>query len=129
MNDPNVTTKPKQPAELRSSVLLGKNLQYVERQTFRQEPDCYDGKSCDQHRPRWMTSYPKEGDEEDGETLKLEMKATQYPPGTRVTIEVPCCPKCGDPADMNGGDGKDYRKWPNCDCGFSWRKWVEANFA
>lgn len=75
-----------------------------------------------------MTSYPKEGDEEDGEILKLEMRATQYPPGTRVTIEVPCCPKCGDPADCN--EPKEYgRTWPDCECGFSWTNWVNECFA
>lgn len=76
-----------------------------------------------------MTSYPKEGDEEDGETLKLEMPAQQHPPGTRVTIEVPCCPECGDPADINGSDGTMHKEWPDCDCGFSWSKWVRDNFS
>jgi hypothetical protein len=106
-------------------------MHYVERQTFRQEPHCYDGETCDQHRPRWMTSYPKEGDEEDGETLKLEIPATSMPPGSRVTIEVPCCPSCGDPADMNVGTGEtpSHREWPACRCGFSWKNWVEENFA
>lgn len=79
-----------------------RDIHCCERQTFRQEPDCYDGKDFSQHRSRWLTSYPKEGDEEDG--------------------EVPVCPKCGNPADMRGGDGKRYRKWPNCRCGFSWRQ-------
>jgi hypothetical protein len=117
-------------------------IEYIERQTFRQEPDCYDGKECNGHRPRWMTSYPKEGDEEDGETLKLEMDARLWPPGTRVTIEVPACPKCGEPSDFAAKTRlrKDsegvyqsveirHRKWPNCRCGFSWRKWVEENFS
>ena len=105
------------------------NLEYAHRQTFRQEPDCYDGASCDQRRPRWMTSYPKEGDEEDGETLKLEMNARQYPPGTRVTIEVPCCPKCGDPADCHYDGLTPVREWPSCECGFSWTEWVIDNFS
>lgn len=89
-------------------------IKYVERQTFRQEPDCYDGESCDQLRPRWMTSYPKEGDEEDGEVLKLEIAASNLPPGSRITIEVPCCPKCGDPADARTDITANYREWPNC---------------
>lgn len=104
-------------------------IDYAERQTFRQEPDCYDGKNCNRLRPRWMTSYPKEGNEEDGETLLLKMPAQMFPPGTRVTIEVPCCPKCGDPADIKGCDGKKYREWPDCNCGFSWSKWVRENFS
>lgn len=107
-------------------------MNYVERQTFRQEPYCYDGKTCDKQRPRWMTSYPKEGDEEDGEVLQLEMIARQWPPGTRVTIEVPCCPECGEPADMQQpypDERKLRRTWPKCRCGFSWSKWVLDNFS
>lgn len=75
-------------------------MDYYTAQTFRQEPDCYDGKNCDKQRPRWMTSYPKEGDEEHGETLELAMDARRFPPGTIVTIEIPVCPECGDPADI-----------------------------
>lgn len=106
-----------------------KKLIYVERQTFRQEPDCYDGKTCDRHRPRWMTSYPKEGDEEDGEVLKLEIDAKTMPPGSRVTIEVPCCPNCGEPADMFHDSLEKVKEWPACRCGFSWKNWVEDNFS
>lgn len=106
-----------------------KRLQYFERQIFRQEPDCYSGPGYDQLRPRWMTSYPKEGDEEDGETLKLEIPAAMMPPGSRIKIEVPCCPECGEPADMNGEDGDPHPEWPACHCGFSWAQWARDSFA
>lgn len=96
-------------------------MDFVDRQTFQMEPDTDDTP----RRPRWMTSYPKEGREEDGETLKLEMPAAQWPPGTRVVILVPVCPQCGDPADMNGADGKHRRRWPACKCGFSWNKFAD----
>jgi len=105
-----------------------KNISFQDRQIWRQEPDCYDGNNCNQLRPRWMTSYPKHGDEEYGEVLKLEIDAYQVPPGTRVIIEVPVCPKCGDPADMNE-PRRRQRKWPNCDCGFSWSKWTEEQYS
>jgi hypothetical protein len=93
-------------------------IRYVERQTFIQKPDVYDGPKGNGHRPRWMTSYPKEGEEEDGETLKIDLPGAMMPPGSRVTIEVPVCPKCGTPSDMNGSDGKRHKKWPNCVCVF-----------
>lgn len=76
-----------------------------------------------------MTSYPKHGDEEDGEILKLEIPASMMPPGSRITIEVPVCPECGDPSDMNGDDGEEHKEWPACRCGFSWSKWASDNFA
>ena len=106
------------------------NLKREDRQTWRMEPDFYDGETCDKVRPRWMTSYPKEGDEEEGETLKIELDARSMPPGTIVTITVPICPKCGDPADMMiPREGHKGRKWPNCQCGFSWNKWAEGIYS
>lgn len=78
-----------------------------------------------------MTSYPKEGDEEDGEVLKLEIPASSMPPGSRVVIEVPCCPECGDPADMCVGSGEtpNHREWPACECGFSWEQWAKETYS
>lgn len=102
-------------------------IKYVDRQIWRQEPDCYSGKNLDQLRPRWMTSYPKHGDEEDGEVLEFKIDARMMPPGSRITIEVPVCPQCGDPADMNEPK-KRVRRWPCCECGFSWAKWAEGQY-
>lgn len=99
-----------------------KLLSFVERQTFWMAPD------CDEDRPRWMTSYPKEGNEEDGETLKLEIPAHLMPPGSRVTIEVPVCPECGDPADMNEPSRGEKKFWPKCECGFDWNKCAQENW-
>jgi hypothetical protein len=103
-------------------------IKYYECQTWRQEPDVYSGKTCDKQRPRWMTSYPKHGDEEHGEILELKIDAWKCPPGTRITIEMPICPKCGDPAEIVQPNRRQ-RKWPNCRCGFSWSKWVEEEFS
>lgn len=107
---------------------MNTNLKYHESQSFRNEPDCYDGAKGNLLRPRWMTSYPKEGDEEDGEVLELKIDARRVPPGTRVTIEIPCCPECGEVADMREPKGR-ARKWPNCQCGFSWSKWAQEEYA
>ncbi len=104
------------------------NISYITRYTFRQEPDCYDGKTCDKLRPRWMTSYPKEGDEEYGELLHIDLDARMMPPGTKVIIQIPVCPECGDPADMLTPN-KRRRKWCNCGCGFSWAKWAEQKYS
>lgn len=106
-----------------------KTMQYVTRQDWHQEPYCYDGPGCDKQRPRWMTSYPKEGKQEEGKVLKLEIPAESLPPGSRVTIEIPCCPECGDPADINTDWNETYTVWPSCKCGFSWENWVNENFS
>lgn len=104
---------------------MQKKIQFIERHMVWQEPDCYD----DGIRPRWMTSYPKHGKDEIGETLEWKLCAANFPPGTRVTIEIPVCPKCGDPADMMTDDSKDYNEWPNCKCGFSWKEWTINNYS
>lgn len=108
---------------------MSMELKYYESQSFRNEPDCYDGDSCDLLRPRWMTSYPKEGDvEEDSDILKLKLDARRMPPGTRITIEIPCCPECGESAD-SVEPKKRVREWPDCRCGFSWSKWATEEYS
>ena len=98
------------------------------RQEWRNEPDCYAGKTCDKLNPQWVTDYPKHGTEVEGETLTLELEAINLPPGARVAIEIPVCPKCGDPADMNEPKRKQ-RRWPRCGCGFSWAKWAQGQYS
>lgn len=96
-----------------------KPIEYIESDTFRQEPD----NSGDTPRPRWMTSYPKEGDAEEGEVLEFKLNADELPPGARVVIQIPVCPKCGDPADVHVAPRTAHAEWPNCSCGWSWSKW------
>jgi len=97
-------------------------------QTYRMEPDCYDGERSDQMRPTWITSYPKEGDENIGATLDLKLSAPEFPPGTRIIIQVPMCPNCTIPADYGAQDFSG-REWPDCECGFSWEKWAESQYS
>jgi hypothetical protein len=108
---------------------MTEKLEYIERERYWTQPDCYDGKNCNQLRPYWWTSAPKEGNYRETEILKWEIHARLLPPTSRVTIEVPCCPKCGDPADALTDPTKLYRAWPKCRCGFSWRKFSFDNFA
>lgn len=101
-------------------------------------PDYYAGDSCDQVRPRWMVGIPKEGDEEEGEILKMDLVARRFPPGTRVLLEYPCCPECGESADaqtplepINGAwDVPEHvTEWPDCSCGFSWSNWATGQYS
>lgn len=77
--------------------------------------DVYDGSTCDQHRKYW-NAYG-DGDKQDdnfGEDIKLTLEG--FPPGTKISITVPCCPECGVQSDM-------------CDCGFDWKKWAEEQYS
>jgi hypothetical protein len=51
----------------------------------------------------------------------LIFKAHELPPGTRITIEVPICPKCGEYYAC-----KQLHDCPGC--GFNWKDWVDREY-
>ena len=81
------------------------------------EPDIYSGENCDEHMPRWRCSC--EGDK--GDTIDpdpIELAANTFPPGTKITVSVPCCPKCGQEVECCEAD----------DCSFDWKFWTECKY-
>lgn len=56
----------------------------------------------------------------------LSFKAIKFPYGTRIKIEVPCCPECGTPADFLLGKEENYIG--KCSCGFNWEEWIKSKF-
>jgi len=96
-------------------------MEFTETERIRQEPDVYSGPAFDQHRPRWITSFPKEGDEEvEGD---VTFAAKDFPPGTRIIIQEPLCPKCRETYEncmvRNGSDS----------CDFDWKQWVDEMYS
>ena len=88
-------------------------------------PDMYNGVSCNEFVPDWSGSA--DGDKDGDGTIGpvIELAAHTFPPGTRVTIEVPCCPTCGEPADV----GNDALPGPQpCGCGFDWPAWMRDEY-
>lgn len=59
------------------------------------KPDVYGGPKCDQIVPRWHVYA--EGDK-DSDYIRgaLKLDGRTFPPGTKVTIQEPVCPDCGD---------------------------------
>ena len=88
------------------------------------EPDVYSGPNCDEHRPRWIASYPKHGDEELSGDVVLD--ATLYPPGTQVIIQSPVCPKCHEIYE-NCNLEPEIKHLRTCD--FDWKLWVEEQYS
>ncbi len=77
----------------------------------------YEGKRCDEHRLYW--NIYSEGNKQDenlnlGETMKLFTE--NFPPGTKIVISIPVCPKCEDTCE-------------NCSWGFDWYNWVEEEYS
>ena len=90
-------------------------MKYREAMRAAQHPDVYDGPTCDQHRHRWHGSSEgdKDGDGEIGDSVTLLAK--HFPPGTKLSVQVPDCPMCGESAAINwnpgGGQGPQVHLW------------------
>jgi hypothetical protein len=90
-------------------------------------PDVYAGPTCDQQQPRWH-GYCEGDKESESFTDPIALDCKHYPPGTIVTVALPCCPQCGTPRQEDGpmrpDDGAPTKWQAKCDCGFDWDKWV-----
>lgn len=77
-------------------------------------PFLYDGPKCDQVRPQWHCEA--EGDMDSTEEESIDLDAAVFPPGTKIEISVPCCPKCTQIQEC-------------CDCGFAWDAWRDNEYS
>lgn len=80
--------------------------------------DCYDGEGCDELKPQWSTYC--EGDK-SGETFDepLSLDPSQFPPGTKITVSIPVCPKCELNVELCKGS----------DCSFDWKDWELSEYS
>jgi len=91
-------------------------------------PDMYDGPTCDRVRHRWWVRCQGEEGEYQHDDLVLDPKA--FPPGTKITIQEPRCPNCGEirmqvyPAPKEGP-----RFDTKCNCGFDWEAWTANEYS
>lgn len=90
-----------------------------------QHPDVYSGPGCDEHAPCWWAWAAGDKDPEGPIGVALQFDATHFPPGTKVIVQVPCCPDCGEDARYDPVSDT----FPNCDCGFSWFEWADARYS
>jgi len=66
-------------------------------------------------KPNWHCYMSGDMSGEEG-LEKLDLAATTFPTGTRVTIEFPLCPSCDQEEEL-------------CECGFDWGKHWGDEFA
>ena len=91
------------------------------------QPDCYGGRSFAELRPRWW-GYA-EGDKEGDYTKNLQLASVTFPPGTKVVVHEPVCPKCGEvptrslePQTFKTEDDDTVTEFHwSCGCDFDWR--------
>ena len=99
-------------------------LRFREVQSAEMKPDCHAGDTFDAIAPRWEG----EGDKGDVDTFHVMMlKALRYPPGTRVTVEVPVCPHC-NVFDADIALNYDTGEMGKCECGFDWQAWTRERY-
>ena len=80
--------------------------------------DTYHGDNCDEPKP-FFDVYT-EGDM-DSEQLNgsIEISVEAYPPGTKIIIQEPCCPKCTMVRELCELDEG---------CDFDWKNWIECEY-
>ncbi|EMT5674089.1 hypothetical protein [Morganella morganii] len=82
--------------------------------------DVYSGESCNEHRP--FIEMLCDGDMESCIEDEVTFRASRWPVGTKITVEVPCCPTCGLDAEYQDKAGR-------CECGFDWKEWAENKYS
>jgi transcription elongation factor Elf1 len=97
-------------------------IQYEEIDRFRMEPDIYAGEDMKQHKPRWVVSIPKEGDEYIYD--KISFDPDNNIPGTLIIVKEPLCPKCGE-----SHENCNIRNEHHHSCDFDWNEWVEHRYS
>ncbi len=83
------------------------------------KPDVYSGDNCDKIAdPRFECFCDGDMSSEHIETITLA--ASSFPPGTKVLVELPCCPLCEQEVEMCESDD-------NCD--FDWVEWCHNEYS
>jgi hypothetical protein len=93
-------------------------MEYLEIMRAEMTPELFGGKSGKKRIPQWNIFC--EGDMQD-DTVKWSIKLDpkKLPPGTKVSVQIPVCPKCR----------MDYENCNNTkECDFDWKKWEHDNF-
>lgn len=76
------------------------------------KPDLYDGENCDNIRSRFEIFCDGDMSSDYVDIIKLD--ASTFPPGTKVLVELPCCPECGMDVEL-------CKTYESCD--FNWEEW------
>lgn len=102
-----------------------------ETQWAEMSPDLYDGPMCDRIRPRWECQADGDMGGSDYEST-LHLASRCFPPGTRISIQEPLCPKCGELREPitfpNVPKRGPIYKGP-CRCGFDWDGWCADQYS
>lgn len=91
---------------------------------FEMKPDCYGGERFNEHIPKWW-GYSEGDKQDDTSEAPLRFDPKDYPPGTKIVLTEPLCPKCGECYQncmVRGYGNQD-------ECNFDWNQWAEEQYA
>lgn len=83
-----------------------------------QKPDLYSGPNLDQIRHTFECFC--EGDMQQEWVDIISLDSSSFPPGTKIIIQIPECPKCG--SDIETCKNDDF-------CDFDWNLWVMEKYS
>jgi len=83
------------------------------------KPDTYGGEECDEHIPMWE-AYAEGDMDSEHSTEDFILSPKNFPAGTKIIVQEPCCPKC----DMNASLCMETD-----DCDFDWKAWADDEYS
>lgn len=94
------------------------SMKYRETMWAEMSPDVYDGPNCEEVRPRWNVFA--DGDMDSDYQDLLELDSRHFPPGTKIVVLEPKCPKCDQIRELCSGDDG---------CDFDWDEWTANQYS
>ena len=96
--------------------------------------DVYAGEEHNNRRPFFNTQCDGDMGDNDNHTNDIVLNCNELPPGTKIFVEVPCCPSCWHPREeifkrTSTGSMKIVGFKNNCHCGFDWDEWEEEQYS
>lgn len=94
--------------------------------------DVYAGENCDESKPQWESYCEGDMDGDTG-TSDIVLGVSFFPPGTKVTVAIPECPKCTFPRMTHASHKDDgtvvISHEAKCECGFDWLEWELSEYS
>lgn len=107
---------------LKFKSLQGEEMKYTETMWFEMKPNIYGGENLDEHIPMW-NGYADGDKQDDTTTDSLIFDPKDFPPGTKIVISEPVCPKCNEVYQ------NCIVRSQNNGCDFDWKNWTEEQYS
>lgn len=97
-------------------------MEYSTQMWFEMKPNVYGGENMDEHIPEW-NGHAAGDKQDDTSSDPLVFRPEDFPPGTKIVVSEPLCPKCGECYENCMARRDDD------DCDFDWKAWAESEYS